>query len=267
MIRQSISRRRRIVLGLVSLILLAGLYTFVSYRQHQRNPKDTLIPNWTQIGQGIKRACSPDPVTKEIFLWSDIKATYGRLLAGLVIAVIVALVIGVAMGCFTPVEAFCLPPLSFLAKIPPTAMLVVFFVLVGTELKLYVAMIAFGVAPTLAQAVYQSARNDVPDELIYKASTLGASQDEIVWNVVYKQILPRLLESIRLQVGPAMVVLIAAEYLVGGGVGFGNRLRIEQRVLNFNVIFFYLAILGVTGLLIDYSLAVARRKLCPWFSA
>ena len=96
--------------------------------------------------------------------------------------VAIALVVGMAMGCYPPVDALLGPPLSFLAKIPPTAMLAVFFVLVGTNLEFYVAMIAFGTAPTLAQAVHQAARKDVPDELVDKARTLGASQAEIIRN-------------------------------------------------------------------------------------
>ena len=267
MIRQPSSRRWQIALGATAVVALAGLYTVMSIRQHARNPKDTTIPSWRQLGQGVARAWAMDATTGERPLWSDVKATYGRLAAGLLVGVAVAVVLGMAMGCYTPIEAFFLPSLSFLAKIPPTAMLAVFFVLVGTGTELYVAMIAFGVTPTLAQSVFQAARKDVPDELLYKAATLGASQPEIIWNVVYKQVLPRLIESIRLQVGPAMVYLIAAEYLLGGGVGFGNRLRLEQRVLNFNVIYFYLALLGLSGVLIDYGLTVVRRKLCPWFGA
>lgn len=264
MIRRPISRRRQIMLGVCSVVLLVGLYTFLSHRQHVRNPQDTTIPSWSQMAEGVRRAFSPSSQNEQARIWVDVKATYGRLAAGLVTGVLLAVTIGMAMGCYTSIEAFCQPPLSFLAKIPPTAMLAVFFVLFGTRMKMHVAMIAFGVTPTLAQAVYQAARKDVPEELLFKAATLGASQPEIVWNVVYKQVLPRLLESIRLQIGPAMVYLIAAEYAVDS-IGFGYRLRIESRVLNFNLVYFYLIILGATGFGLDYLFTVVRRKLCPWY--
>src|SRR5690606_34151043 len=119
-----------------------------------------------------------------------------RHFSGLAIGVAASIVIGLAMGCFAHIEALLLPLLSFLAKIPPTAMLAVFFVLVGMGFELYVAMIAFGVFPTLAQAIYQSVKSDVPEELIYKAYTLGASHAELIWNVTFKQILPRVIEAI-----------------------------------------------------------------------
>jgi NitT/TauT family transport system permease protein len=178
--------------------------------------------------------------------------------------VVLSVLIGLAMGCYEPIEAILVPPLSFLAKIPPTAMLAVFFVLVGTTYRMYISMIVFGTLPTLAQSIYQAAKKDVPDELVDKAYTLGASQFELIWNVVYQQILPRLIDAVRLQVGPAMVLLIAAEYAVAS-VGIGYRLRLFYNRTDMTVVFVYLILLGVAGLIIDYLLIWLRRRLCPWF--
>jgi NitT/TauT family transport system permease protein len=143
-------------------------------------------------------------------------------------------------------------------------MLAVFFVLVGVNFRMYVTMIAFGTLPTLAQTVYQSAKKDVPESLIFKAYTLGASQMELIWNVIYKQILPRLLDAVRLQIGPAMVLLVAAEFTVAGQ-GFGYRLRLFYIRTDMTVVYVYLILLGTAGLLIDYALIWLRRWLCPWF--
>ena len=143
-------------------------------------------------------------------------------------------------------------------------MLAVYFVLVGTELKMYVAMISLGIFPTLAQSVYQAAKKDVSDHAIYKAYTLGASHAETIWNVVFRQTLPRIIENVRLQIGPAMVFLLAAEWMVGGE-GFGYRLKIHSRLQGMNVVYSYLIVLGATGLMLDWCLSRTRRRLCPWF--
>jgi NitT/TauT family transport system permease protein len=276
MIRQPISRATRIALGIVAVLVVIAGYGWLSYQRHQINPKDTTIPNASQFAEGwwnlTTNKLSPPQDSRErlhqfffeSWLAEDVRATYGRLFAGMAVGVLLSLVVGLAMGCLTPVEAFCAPPLSFFAKIPPTAMLAVYFVVFGTELRLYVAMIALGIFPILAQAIYQSARKDVTEHAIDKAYTLGASHFEVVWNVVLRQVLPRIIESIRLQIGPAMIFLIAAEYLVGD-VGFGYRLKIQSRILHMNVVYVYLVILGVTGLMLDWLLSTLRRKLCPWF--
>ena len=108
-------------------------------------------------------------------------------------------------------------------------------------------------------------KKDVSEHAIFKAYTLGASHAETIWNVVFRQILPRIIENIRLQIGPAMVFLVAAEWAVSGDAGFGYRLKMESRMQNMNVVYSYLIILGTSGLLIDWGLSSLRRKLCPWF--
>ena len=53
MIRGPIERSTAIILGIVSLLVLLGAYTWVSHRQHQKNPDDTTMPTWSQLGKGV----------------------------------------------------------------------------------------------------------------------------------------------------------------------------------------------------------------------
>ena len=228
--------------------------------------KDRRVPTWkTLYTDGLLRVTEGQGLKKnEYWLWEDSKATASRLISGMLAGVVLSLGLGILMGAYSPIEAFFLPTLSFLAKIPPTAMLVVFFILVGVGEDMYVTMIVFGMLPTLAIAVFQSAKKDVPESLIYKAYTLGGSDAELIWNVIFKQILPRMIDAVRLQLGPAMVLLVAAEWMVAGE-GFGYRLRLFYQRTDMSVPYLYLMILGVAGLTMDYMLIFFRRYLCPWF--
>lgn len=276
MIRQSIDPKTRIGLGAFSILVVLAGYSWLSYRQHEVNPNDTTIPNLGQFVEGWHQVTKPKGILyqedaaggfagfRTSHLWSDAKATFGRLLAGVLWGVGLSILFGLAMGCLAPVEAFCIPPLSFFAKIPPTAMLAVYFVVFGMGFKMYVAMVALGIFPTLAQSIYQAVKKDVTDHAINKAYTLGASHVEVVWNVILRQILPRIIENVRLQIGPAMVFLIAAEFAIGSE-GFGYKLRLESRKTNMSVVYIYLVILGAIGFMIDLTLSALRRKLSPWF--
>lgn len=265
MIRRPITLRGRLLLGIASFVTLAILYTCVSAWKYSQNPKQTTIPGWSTLAEGIGKVYEPqDEYDGRSIMWEDSKASFSRLATGLGIGCSVGVIVGIAMGCYSVIEAFCLPPLTFLAKIPPTAMLAVFYALVGVNFEFFIAMIAFGVLPTLAPSIYHAVKNDVPDELINKALTLGASQPEVIWNVIYKQVLPRIIDAIRLQVGPAMVYLIAAEW-INTDIGFGYRFRALTRLSQMNVIYIYLVYLGIIGLIIDFSLTWTRKKLCPWF--
>jgi NitT/TauT family transport system permease protein len=264
MIRDPISYRLKLILSLFSVLILIAGYLTLSHRQHAKNPDDTTLPNLSQLKDGVKKVTTPHRRSKEIWLLEDMKATGLRLTIGLLSGLLSGVIIGLVMGCFASVEAFFLFPLSFASKLNPIAMLAVFFVMAGTGTEMYAAMIAFGVMPTFAQTIYLAAKHDVAEELIHKAYTLGASHLEVILNVIFRQIFPRILDAIRLQIGPALVYLIAAEMVVGD-VGFGYRIRIEYRLLNMNVVYPYIAILALFGYTADYLIRLMQGKFFPWY--
>jgi NitT/TauT family transport system permease protein len=281
-IRRPLSVRWTIALGVLSALLLLGAYAAMATWQKQRNPTDTTIPNLTQFVDGAKRVFQSRTVTTAVELpdgsfddvsrtswfhswfWIDASATWLRLAVGLGLGAGGGILLGLLMGCFTPIAALLGPPLDFLAKVPPTAMLAIFFVAVGVGFNMYVAMIAFGVLPTLTQGVYTAARKGVPQELIDKASTLGASSAEVVFHVIAKQALPAIIEGARLCIGPAMVYLIAAEMALGDA-GFGYRIRMQMRLQDMAVVYLYLVLLGFAGVALDYAFRTLLARLCPWY--
>jgi ABC-type nitrate/sulfonate/bicarbonate transport system permease component len=263
LIRKPISSRYSLMLSALGVAILALGYWKISYDQHLINPKDTTLPSFSQIYDGLIKVVTPDSSGK-IWLYEDAKATMSRHAFGLSLGVLLSLVIGLMAGCFTAFEAFIMPVLAFFSKIPPTAMLVVYFVLFGTDFQMFIAVVALGTAPILAQSICQSVQKDVSECDIDKGYTLGASSAEIIWNIIFKKIMPRFIESVRLQAGPALILLIAAEMMVAD-IGFGYRLRIQGRLLNMNVVFVYLIFLGIFYHLVDWSLRLSRRKICKWF--
>lgn len=280
-IKRPIDDKSWVILGAFGVLLLVGWYMWISNRQHARNPEDTTIPNIGQLIEGFKMMTTPRESSlaaafggeeekgfwaklNQTWLYRDALATYMRLFKGIFWGCVISFVMGILMGCYEWIAAIFLPPLSFLAKVPGTAMLAVFFVLVGTGESMFVSMIGFGILPTLTQAIYLSAKHDLHEEEINKAYTLGASSLEVILHVVIPQTLPKVMEAVRLQIGPSMVYLIAAEMLVGQ-VGMGYQIRMQQRLLNMNIVYDYILILGLTGLLMDKGMSVLRKYFCPWY--
>jgi NitT/TauT family transport system permease protein len=267
--------RRAIPDWLFWLLMLGGLatvvvgYGWISHQQTAKNPSQTIVPGLKGFYDGFHRVTAPTGMAsnpKPSMLSIDVGATYWRLVLGLSAGVIASVIVGVAMGSYQWIEALLSPIISFLSKIPPTAMMPIYFILVGTDQQMFTAMVALGVFFTMAQSIYQAVQKDVQDDAINKAYTLGATDFEILYEVIWKQILPRVIENIRLQIGPAMIFLLAAEMIVGDQ-GMGYRIRMESRILNLSVVYIYLAILGATGLFLEWGLLWFRRKTCPWFGA
>ncbi len=288
MFRKRLARGWYLALGVASFVTLGVLYTILTTVVHANYPNNKTIPTWKQLyEEGLKPAFLPRVETLPKFewdseqkrmvnheqtrvhpplIWEDGRATLRRLAWGIGLALLLSIPLGLLMGCYQPIEAFFLPPLSFLAKVPPTAVLAIFLVLLATGGQFYAGTILFGLFPILTQTVFHAARDDVPEELLFKARTLGATQIECIWDVVYRYILPKILEASRLQIGPAIVYLIAAEF-AQGEVGFGCRMRLLFKSLDMSIIYNYVATLGVIGLLVDWVLIWLQRKICPWYGA
>ena len=262
MIRRPISRSWAVMFGLLSVLILLAGYTFVSHRQHQINPEDTTIPNWSQLSEGVKKFTQINR-KGERWIVEDSIATGRRFFYGIGLGLVCGFLTGVLMGCFSPVEAFLQPPIALLAKVPQTAALAVYFVAFGTGMSMYVAMISLGIIPALAVTVYLAIK-DLPSEMIDKAYTLGASHFEVVLEVILKQVLPKFIDAVRLAIGPAIVFLIAAEMVVGD-VGFGYRIRLQFKLTNMNVVYPYLVMLASFGFALDYGLRFLQAKFCPWY--
>ena len=92
----------------------------------------------------------------------------------------------------------------------------------------------------------------------------GASHAEVIWNIIFRYVLPRLIDSIRLQIGPSIVYLIAAEMLVAD-VGFGYRIRLQYKLLNMAVVYPYLVILAAFGFMMDIALNQMQKRMCSWY--
>jgi NitT/TauT family transport system permease protein len=267
MIRRPIPNWLFWLLAIGGVTVLLGSYELVSARQTRINSLQTTIPSFEKLAGGLKQIFQPQGLPenpKPSMFWVDIRATLWRLGIGISVGVLASIVVGILMGAYRWIEAPLGPLVMFLSKVPPTAMMPIYFALVGTDQKMFTSIVALGIFFSMSQSIYQAVRQDVSDELINKAYTLGASEMEIIYEVIWKQILPKIIDSIRLQIGPAMVFLLAAEWVVGNA-GMGFQLRMQSRILNMSVVYVYLAILAIIGLLAEWGLASLRRKLCPWY--
>jgi NitT/TauT family transport system permease protein len=267
MIRRDLPPWLFIALAIGGIIVLLVAYEWMSLRQTAINPKQTTIPSFAKLAEGVQRVFQMQGTAenpKPPMFWSDVGATLWRLAVGLTIGVVASVLVGVLMGCYRWIEAPLSPVIMFMSKVPPIAIMPLYFAIAGIGFRMYVLMVALGVFFSMTQAIFQAVRDNVTDEAISKAYTLGASEFEVIVEVIWKQILPNVLDCIRSQIGPAMIYLLAAEYSMGEP-GVGCQIRMQYKLLNFHIIFFYIFVLGVLGLALEFGLVWFRKWLCPWF--
>lgn len=276
MIRTPISKKQKLFISLISVALIVFSYMIIAHIQYTKNPDNTTMPTIKLFKEGFVNIFSPrvdrtytdeGMIETKTFLKSwfvvDSLVTGWRFVISMILSVVLGVSIGLLMGCFSKIEAFFNWPISFFSKVTPTGALVVFFVLFGTDLKMFVAMIVFGVMPAIAISTMIAVKQ-MPEQLIQKGYTIGASTGESVFSNVFRYILPNILDAIRLSVGPAIIFLIAAESLCADS-GFGYRIRMQGKLSNMNVVYIYLGMLAMFGFIADWGIKSIQRKLCPWY--
>ena len=95
------------------------------------------------------------------------------------------------------------------------------------------------------------------------AQSLGASSWQVITRVVAPQMLPRLIDSVRLQLGPAWLFLISAE-AIAAEEGLGYRIFLVRRYLAMDVILPYVVWITLLAISMDVGLRALNRRAFPW---
>ncbi len=255
----------RIVLALLPFLLLMVVYLTASDLRHRSNPQDKLLPTVTKIGKALKKsAIEPDKRTGNIILWRDTKASLKRLVIGIVISAWVGFLLGLNMGLLPGIRGLSLSFVTFVSNIPPLAILPILFISFGVGELGKVMLIILGTLPLITRDIYLATKK-IPKETIVKALTLGASPFGVVYRVVFPQVVPRLIETVRLSMGAAWLFLIASEAIASQD-GLGYRIFLVRRYLSMDVIIVYVAWITLLAFIADFALRKWVSVRYPWYA-
>lgn len=253
----------RLLLALIPFLLLAAVYVLGSAERRAANPADKLLPPVSEMAATASRmAFEPDKRTGEITLVSDTAASLRRLALGLGFATLIGLCLGLAIGILPVATASGGPLIGVISMIPPMAVLPILFIVFGLGELSKVVLIVIGVAPPIVRDIAMTVQA-IPTEQLVKAQTLGASTWQTILRVALPQALPRLIELVRLQLGPAFLFLIAAEAIASDS-GLGYRIFLVRRYLAMDVILPYVAWITLIAFVLDFALAKLARSAFPW---
>jgi NitT/TauT family transport system permease protein len=192
----------------------------------------------------------------------DIAVTVWRVVGGFVIAAVLAVPLGVAMGAYKPVEAFFEPFVSFARYLPASAFipLLILWAGIGEAQKLSVIFIGsfFQIVLMIAVSVGNTRR-----DLVEAAYTLGAGDRGIVTRVLLPSAAPEIAETLRMVLGWAWTYVIVAE-LIGASSGIGHMITDSQALLATDQIIFGIIVIGVIGLVSDFAFKALNRAVFPW---
>ena len=270
----------RITTWTLSWFLFAAgiaLYFYTSHSRHIENPEDKVVPSLTQLAQGTADAfLKPDSEQKNAgpaegslpakffssMLWTDTVASSKRFAWSMALLV-PAVLLGLHMGMFPIIGTFFLRFILFFDKIIALSVLPILFIAFGIDELSKVMLIVIGVTPTIILDSFNLTKS-VPPEQIVKGFTLGAHDFGVTYRIVMKQILPRVLNSIRLNLKSIMLFLFAGE-MIASQDGLAFRIALLRRHMGMNVIIPYVLWVALLLFLVDLTMRLLNKKIHPWF--
>src|SRR5258706_11291245 len=191
-------------------------------------------------------------------LWQDAEISLYRILAGFLIASVLAIPVGVMIGCYRFWEAAIEPVVDFIRYMPVVAFVPLTILWTGTGDTQKYLIIWIG---TFFQQVLMVMDNvkSVPWDFVNLGRTLQMSERRILLRIVLLSALPGIWDTLRISLGWAWTWLVVAE-LVAATSGLGYRIVTAQRFFQTDTIIGYILVLGCFGLATDQVMkAIGRR--------
>ena len=238
---------------LVFILLMLALWEVGVRRQ----PSHLLPGPWGVVGGIVD-------LVRHGLLLKYVVASLFRVTWGFVLAVVTAIPLGLAVGWYRRVEMAVNPILQILRPISPLAWIPIAILWFGVGDLAAIFLIFIGCFfPLMMTAI--NAVQSIPAVYVNAGRNFGLSTASLVYRVLYPAVVPNLIVGLRITLGIAWLVVVAAEMIaVNSGLGF---LIVDARNAGnrYDLVVAGMLIIGVIGLLLDWGMqSLEKVKSFRW---
>ncbi len=238
-----------VVPPLLGLALLVGVWALVSFGTGSSIPGP--VETWAQAVIVFS-----DPFynngPNDLGVGWNVLMSLERVALGFGLAAAVGIPVGFMVGRFEFLSRMFNPLISLLRPVSPLAWLPIgLLVFKGADPAAIWTIFICSIWPMIINTAVGVQR--VPQDYMNVARVLNLSEWKIVTKILFPSVLPYMLTGVRLAVGTAWLVIVAAEMLTGG-VGIGFWVWDEWNNLNVKNIIIAIFVIGIVGLVLEYAL-------------
>jgi len=245
---------RQVIPPLFGFGLLLGIWALVAM-------KNTGIPGPAQTWDAAARLFA-DPFYRngpnDQGIGWNVLSSLQRVGIGFGFAAAIGIPLGFLLGRFTFMNRMLDPIISLLRPVSPLAWLPIgLLVFKRADPAATWTIFICSIWPMILNTAEGVRR--VPSDYLNVARVLGLPETKVITKILFPSVLPYMLTGIRLSIGTAWLVIVAAEMLTGGvGIGFWvwdewNNLKVEHIVIAIFVI-------GIVGLALEQMLLFLARR-------
>lgn len=195
-------------------------------------------------------------------LWGHVEASLVRVASGYVLAVLVGVPVGIAMGASQAIDALLGSSVNGLRPIPVAAWVPLSIILMGIGEQPAIFLVFVGTVWAIILNTSHGVRN-VPKHLIWAALTMGATRLQIFRRVVFPAALPSIFAGMRIAVGIAFTCVIVAE-LIAVRSGIGYMITEARLIVRADLVIAGMVVIALVGFLLDAGVRWAMRRALRW---
>ena len=242
------------VISILAMLALWVAATHLGWIRPLFLPKPQAI--WNALQQALAGQLDNNP------LWVHAGWSLVRVISSFVLAVLVGIPVGLAMGLSRTARGLFDPIIEFYRPLPPLAylpLMIIWFGIGETSKILLIFLACFAPVALATRAGVRSASQ----EQIQAARSMGASRAQVVRHVVLPTALPDILVGLRIGMGVGWTTLVAAE-MVAANAGLGQMVLNASNFLRTDVVILGIIVIGAFAFLFEIGMRWLEAWLVPW---
>ena len=195
-------------------------------------------------------------------LWSHILISTERVFGAFLLACVIGIPLGLAMGISPFIRGIFDPPIEFYRPIPPLAylpLMIIWFGIGETSKVLLIFLSVFAPVALGARAGVRSAAI----EQIHAAYSFGATRWQVLQHIILPAAMPEILTAMRIGIGFGWTTLVAAE-MVAATKGIGYMVLAASQFLQTAIVIMGIVVIAAIAYLFDLLMRFIERKAVPW---
>ena len=196
-------------------------------------------------------------------LWQHLAASLERIITALFLAILIGIPLGIFMGINKAFNAFFDPLIEFLRPIPPLAYLPLLVIWLGIGESSKILLIFLSILPPIViNTIHGILSHKLKRE--HAALSLGATQNQIFFHIIFPTALPHIVTGIRIGLGIGWSTLVAAE-LIAADRGLGFMIQSASQFLITDTVFLGIILISMIAISFELFLRWLQKKISPWY--
>ncbi len=245
---------------LVSAASLAGFVAFWAFLSLGHIVSNRFLVSPMEVAKEIVTLFQEGYINIPFYI--HLSYSISRSLSGLLAAIILGIPLGLLIGQNRYVSAVFLPLLAMFRPVPPIALipLAVLWFGIGEFAKVFLIFLASFLYITLSVS---SGVKEVKENLIRAAYSFGANERQLFVHVIFPEILPHIVNSVKVGTAISWAVVVAAE-LVAAQKGLGYMIMDAATFFRIADVYVGIVFIGLVGFMLEYLISALEKRFVHW---